>query len=72
MNNTTTAIDQDGFKLAVGVEEVSSASRGVLEVVIQREMDKVSRYFKCATQPSLSDMYNQAIDNNKVIMYSII
>jgi len=72
MNNTTTAIDQDGFKLAADVEDVSTESRGVLEVVIQREMDKVSRYFKCATQVSLSDMYNQAIENKKVIMYSII
>lgn len=71
MNNTTTAIDQDGFKLAANVEEVLLASRGVLEVVIQREMDKVSRHFNCSTQVSLSDMYKQAIENKKVIMYSI-
>ncbi|WP_214654796.1 hypothetical protein, partial [Vibrio anguillarum] len=63
-------VDLDGFHLSENLEEISHPESGCLEVLIQRENSKVTRYFIGDTL-AISEMYKQAISNGKVIMYRI-
>ncbi|ELP6118942.1 TPA: hypothetical protein I7730_15925 [Vibrio vulnificus] len=66
------SIDLDGFNLSNDITELTSPSRGCLEVVIQRENNKVTRFFDSNDQKAFADLYNQASANPKVIMFSVV
>lgn len=63
--------DIDGFYLFDGIVEVNHPSRGCLEVLVQRENSRQSRYFN-ADGVALMNIYRQAITNKRVILYNIV
>lgn len=63
--------DIDGFFLFDGITEVNQADRGCLEVLVQRENDKQTRYFD-AEGTALMNIYLQASTNKRVICFNII
>jgi len=65
-------IDLDGFTLNDKISELTSPSRGCLEVVVQRENSRVTRYFDTNSRIAFADLYNQASENPKVIMFNVV